>query len=266
MPARLTFRILASAKSHLLLAVLLFLGFPGLALAEEAKPAADDKQASLSEAEEAFNRAAFERNREGVSAWLADEAVFFSDVPNQGRDAFLNVWAPLWEGKYEFSYRATSKLAVAAGSGEIGYSIGEAETSFQHPADPAPTVNTGHYLNVWQHSADGWRLRASAPLVVHAEWGMARETRSGLMTAWPELKESVDARFDIDWRPDETLRAASDEITVTFGSYEVVIEKGDERKAGSGSFVAVWQRNEKDHWQLVGEGMTPPALTGGSSP
>ena len=262
MPARLPSRCPASIPPLLLAAALLSapVCWPDAAHADEAGAAAVDGAASLTEADEAFNRAAFERKREDVSKWLADDAVFFSDVPNQGRDAFLNVWAPLWEGKYEFSYKANSKLTVVAESGELGYTLGEAETSFQHPANPERTVNTGHYLNIWQRSGEAWRLRASAPLVVHAEWGMARETRSGLMTAWPELRESVDARFDIDWRPEEVLRAASDEVTVTFGSYEVVIEKGDDRKTGNGRFVTVWERNDKGQWQLAGEGMTPPAI------
>lgn len=246
---------------------------PAGALGEQAAATADDPAAAgaaaadptveLSAADEAFNRAAFERQKSKVAEWLADDAVFFSDVPNRGRDAFLAAWEPLWTGKYDFAYSATSLRAVVADSGELGFTLGEAETRFQHPADTEPTITGGHYLNVWQRSDKGaWRLRASSTLIVHAEWGAARDPRSGLMTAWPELAGSFDASIDIAWTPEQVLRAASGELAVTFGSYRASFEKDGTRHAGDGHFIAVWQLDESGNWQLAGEGLTPPGIYG----
>ena len=80
------------------------------------------------------------------------------------------------------------------------------------------------------------------------------------MTAWPELADSLGASIEISWTPEQVLRAASGELAVTLGDYRASFEENGVRRAGGGSFVAVWRRDDGRSWQLVGAGLTPPEL------
>ncbi len=216
---------------------------------------------ALRSSDEKFNRAAESRDRGAVEKLLAEDAVFFADGLLRGRQAFLEGWQPLWEGKYDFSFSADLLEATVAESGDLGFTIGTVETRFQHPVEPAPTVTGGHYLNVWSRDEeDEWRMRASTALVVHNELGAARDPRSGLMTAWPELADRIGDRIEIDWRPERTERAASDELAYTLGTYAASFGEGQDRHSGEGHFLAVWQRDANGVWQLAAEGFTPPKL------
>ncbi|MEM7352303.1 MAG: nuclear transport factor 2 family protein [Acidobacteriota bacterium] len=230
----------------------------GIAAASAPEPSPTEV---LRSSDEAFNQAAAARDRGVVEKLLAEDAVFFADQLHRGRQAFLDGWAPLWEGKYDFSFKAGLLQASVAESGDLGFAIGTVETRFQHPVEPAPTVTGGHYLNVWSRRGEGdWHLRASTALVVHAELGAARDPRSGLMTAWPELADRIGDRIEIDWRPEHTERAASGELAYTLGSYAASFGDGEDRRSGEGHFLAVWQRNAAGAWQLAAEGFTPPEL------
>lgn len=228
----------------------------------EADPAAE----SLLAAEIALHRAASERDRAAFAASLAADAVFFAETEHRGRDAFLAGWAPLWTAKYDFHYRAAPLAVTVAQSGEIGFAVGEVETRFQRPGLDTPEITAGHYLAVWRREADDapWELVASATLVVHPRWGAGRDPRSGLMTAWPELADRVGAAIDLEWRPETTVRAASGELAYSLGDYRVafstVSTDADAAVSGAGRFLAAWERDERGHWQLLGEGLTPPAL------
>lgn len=216
---------------------------------------------ALRSIDEAFNRAAAARDRGAVEKLLAEDAVFFADRLHRGRQEFLDGWLPLWEGKYDFSFSAGLLQASVAESGDLGFAIGTVETRFQHPVEPEPTVTAGHYLNVWSRGGEGqWQLRASTALVVHAELGAARDPRSGLMTAWPELADRIGDRIEIDWRPQRTERAASGELAFTLGSYAASFGDGQDRRSGEGHFLALWRRDAAGAWQLAAEGFTPPEI------
>ncbi|MEM7582590.1 MAG: nuclear transport factor 2 family protein [Acidobacteriota bacterium] len=245
-------------------AVLALAALPDVAAASD--PASDPAAlVALRSSDEAFNRAARSRDRAAVAKLLAEGAVFFADALHRGRQAFLEGWQPLWEGKYDFSFDASVLQATVAESGDLGFTLGTVETRYQHPVEPEPTVITGHYLNVWaldgEAGSEGeWRLQASTALVVHAELGAARDPRSGLMTAWPELADQIDAHIEIDWRPERTSRAASGELAYSLGRYAASFENDEGRQAGEGYFLAVWQRDAAGAWQLAAEGFTPPEL------
>ena len=216
---------------------------------------------ALAATDRAYNAAAALRDRDGLAALLADDAVFFAESAHRGRDAFLAGWEPLWTAKYDFSYSATTLEATIAASGDLGYALGAVTTRFQPPGLDEATVTESHYLNIWRHTdEDGWRLAATTALVVHPRLGAAREPRAGLMTAWPRLADQVESTIALEWTPHRVESAASGELKVVSGSYTARFDDGDSEQNGSGSFVAVWQRAGDGHWQLAAEGYTPPEL------
>jgi ketosteroid isomerase-like protein len=56
------------------------------------------------------------------------------------------------------------------------------------------------------------------------------------------------------------VRAASGELAYSFGSYRAEFTKGTTSQAGGGAYLAVWEKDDKDHWQLAAEGFTPPQI------
>ena len=244
-------------------------GEPG----DDAGPSHDAEAAAWREArkevrmaEEAYHRAAESRDRRAFHAQLDPDIVFLGEELHRGRIDVLVFWAPLFEGKYGFRYRAETLGVEVAQSLDLAWTYGEVETSFVHPASPeTPTVSASHYLNVWRKDASGaWRVSAASTLVVHPEVGSAREARSGLMSAWPELSQYFDAEVSLTWHPESTVRAASGELAFSLGSYEASFVKPEAAYSGGGSFLAVWRLDAQHHWQLAAEGFTPPQIHGGS--
>jgi ketosteroid isomerase-like protein len=101
--------------------------------------------------------------------------------------------------------------------------------------------------------------------VVHPELGSARDPRTGLMTAWPELADQIDAAIEIEWIPETTVRAASGELAWSLGEYRAEFRKDGVTHAGKGAYVAVWEKDGQDRWQLAAEGFTPPGLHGSAA-
>ena len=217
-------------------------------------------RASLSAADQAYNRAAKERDREAFHSLLTPDAIFLPDTVKRGRIEYMASWAPMFEGKYDFRYLAESLEATVAESGELGWTLGDVETSFVPPGTQERSVISSQYMTVWTHSEGRWRVVASATLVVHPEFGAARDPRSGLMTAWPELADQIGAAIKLEWTPETTVRAASGELAYTVGTYHAEFTQGAKTQAGGGAFLAVWQRDGDDHWQLAAEGFTPPQI------
>ncbi len=236
-------------------------------------------RAQVEAADRAFNRAARERDQAAFRAWLAQDTIFFAGELHQGRLEVLAIWQHLFAGKYDFRYEAETLETNLAHSGEFGWSIGRVRTSFTRPGLTTEEATEGHYMNLWRPGeGDTWSLAYSSPVVVHAVWGEARDPRSGLMTAWPELADQIDAQIELRWHPEKTVRAASGEVAYSFGRYEASFARqpeavaatgteadpatGTARIAGKGHFLAIWQKDEKGHWQLVAEGLTPPGIYG----
>jgi hypothetical protein len=70
--------------------------------------------------------------------------------------------------------------------------------------------------------------------------------------------------------PAESEEMAVEEVKESPGGGELGDEDSSaatsegEAIAGSGHYLAVWQRDAAGHWQLVGEGFTPPSIYGES--
>ncbi|MEM8933983.1 MAG: nuclear transport factor 2 family protein [Acidobacteriota bacterium] len=239
---------------------------PVVGQAEPSEPPADATIDSLAAADQRFNRAAAERDRDTFRDLLSSDVVFLAGEPQRGRVAVLAIWQHLFDGKFDFRYQAETIETAVAESGELGWAIGTVRTSFRRPGVETQDVVDGHYLNVWTHTDDGWRLAHMASLVVHPTLGAAREPRSGLMTAWPELADQIGATIELDWTPTSTMRAESGELAVTVGDYTASFtdpaDAEAEPIAGSGAFLSVWRKDADDRWQLAGEGFTPPGIYG----
>lgn len=227
--------------------------------------------AKVTELDDALNRSARERDRDAFRVLLADNAIFFADELKRGRLDVLAIWQPLFDGKYDFRYEPTRVETHVAKSGDLAYTVGTARTSYTRPGRTEAEVTEGFYVNIWQPVDGKWLLRLSSSLVVHPTLGSARDPRSGLMTAWPELADQIGADVQIHWRPESTTRAASDDLAYTLGEYEVVykssVDGEGSAQSGVGNFIAIWQRDAKGTWQLAAEGFTPPNIyqSGGGS-
>lgn len=277
------------SPSALTALVLLALLWPADAWANSFPPPAPMKPEQVATADRALNRAAGARDRAVFRELLSPEVVFMAGELHRGRLAVLAIWQHLFDGKYDFRYEAETLEAEIAQSGEFGWAIGSVRTSFLRPGKTEPEVIDGHYLNLWTPDADGaWKLAYSGSLVVHPTLGAARDPRSGLMTAWPELADQLDADISLRWTPESRVRAASGDLAYTFGEYEAsfttTAEPGnasaaseakgegeadvsiESRVAGKGHFLAVWRKDPKGHWQLAGEGFTPPGIYGEQKP
>ena len=288
---------------HLIVFVVLAFLLVGPVVGQEA-PAeeAETHQATAEAADRELVRAARERDREAFQALLSTDAAFLAGELHSGRLGVLTIWQPLFDAKYGFRYEGESLEVHTAESGELAWAVGSARTSFKRPGLDQEETTDGHYLHVWRRDGEApWQLAYMASLVVHPTLGQAREPRSGLMTAWPELADRIGDRIDITWTPVEHMVAGSGEMAFTFGEYSASFgEKPEEatdetaeggaaeavdteapaeremsgeaseldaaEKAigGSGHYLAVWQRDDAGRWQLAGEGFTPPTIHGGS--
>ena len=243
------------------LALLLSTAAPGEDRAGETAPSPAE---AVTAADDAYNQAARERDREAFRELLAPEVVFLAGEVQKGRLAVLGIWQPLFEGKFDFRYQGSRLDAQVSESGDLAYTVGGAETRFTRPGLSEPEVTDSHYLNIWAPDDQGkWVLQVASSLVVHPTLGAARDPRSGLMTAWPELADQIGSEIELSWKPEKTVRAASGELAYTFGTYDAAFRppgEGAEPQTGSGHFVAVWHKDDKGTWQLAAEGFTPPGI------
>ena len=239
----------------------------------------DARRAQIEAAERRFNGAARERDRQSFHDLLAKDSVFLAGELHRGRLEVMAIWQHLFDGKYDFRYQAETLEVTVARSGELGWSIGEVRTSFQRPGIATEQVTEGHYLHLWTLVEGSWQLSYSSSLVVHPSLGAARDPRGGLMTAWPELADQIGAEIEIRWSPDVLVRAESGELAYSFGRYEAsfvprdatskqtetavpATDAGETTITGKGHFLAVWQKDDRGHWQLAAEGFTPPGIYG----
>ncbi len=235
---------------------------PAGGLSAAVLPAADLEaaRAALHAADEAFNRALVARDRDEVERHLAADAIFLDDEDaRRGKLAFLTLMQPVFEAKYGFTFEGETVSVKVAGSGELGYSIDKSTITFQHPREEQATVTANHTLTVWTRDAgQPWKIRVYSTLIVHPTLGHATEPRTALMIAWPELADRIAATIKLEWTPESTTRAASGELAYTFGGYSVGFNQDGKQEAGKGSFVAVWEKSDKDRWTLAAEAYTPP--------
>lgn len=256
----------------LLIALLLTALAPVASQASDADVAdTSDALSSLRAADENFQDYAANRDRIRFQTLLDRDAVYLGEELHRGFGAVLHAWNPLWNEKYGLSYRGEVLDVIVAESGNLGMTLGRAETRFQTPVDEEEQVQAGHYVTVWTKGPDGWKMVASGPLSVHPDLGPSRDPRGALMAAWPELADRIDSELEIRWKPESTVRAASGELAWVFGAYEARFGSDEDSPVnetapgnaggGSGYFLAIWQKNGEDHWQLIAESMTPPAAS-----
>lgn len=217
-------------------------------------------RATVMAADESFNQAMRDRDRDALGRLLASDAIFLEGDVLRGKPPFLARMQPMFEAKYALTVDAHNLETWVARSGELAWTIGNAKTSFTRPGLSEET-RQGQYLTVWALDGEGqWKIQVYAPLIVHPELGMAREPRSGLMTAWPEIRDQIGAATRLEWTPERDVRAGSGEIAYTFGAYTVAFTHEDEEKTGQGGFVAVWTVDDEGRWQMAGEGYSPPQI------
>ena len=218
--------------------------------------------AALSAADQAFHQALMARDRDAIERHLASDVIFLDDEDaRHGKLDFLRLMEPVLDAKHGFTFEGETVSVTVARSGDLGYSIGASTITFQPPHQDAPTVNANHTLTVWtRDGSQPWKIRVYSTLIVHPELGHATEPRTALMIAWPELADRIAADIRLEWTPESTTRAASGELAYTFGAYTVTFTQEGKGEAGTGSFVAVWEKGEEDRWTLAGESYTPPLI------
>ncbi len=221
--------------------------------------------AAVTAADQAYVKSARERDQAAFRDLLAKDVIFLADEARKGRLSVLTLWQPLFDGKYDFRYEGEHLETHVADSGDLAWTLGSATTRFTRPGGGEEEVTESFYLNIWQPDTDGkWLLKVISSLVVHPTYGSARDPRSGLMTAWPELADQIGAEIDLHWAPSTTVRAASGELAYSLGEYEASFRSDESSTvSGAGHFVAVWRKDGKGAWQLAAEGFTPPGIYGG---
>ena len=126
--------------------LLLFAACVGAGATSCAQPPLEARRAEVFAAERAFARSMAERDFAAFGRYVAQDCVFFADVPLRGRDAVLAAWEPLFDGaQAPFSWEPDQVEVLA--SGELALSTGLVK-------DPAGAV-TARFNTIWQRQADG---------------------------------------------------------------------------------------------------------------
>ena len=122
-------------------------------------PAKVSGQQLLLKADRAFARETAVKRLEGWMAYMADDAVLFSDKPVVGADAIRAFYQPAFsDPAFRLSWQPTR--AEMFRSGDTGYTTGRYEL---HAKDGKgnQVVRHGSYLTVWKKQSDGtWKVIA----------------------------------------------------------------------------------------------------------
>jgi uncharacterized protein (TIGR02246 family) len=135
-------------------AVLVFLAILGCG----ATKSSTDERAALRRADEEFAKATAARGAEGWASFFADSGAMF---PRKGmvvgRDRIRLFMTPAFsDTTHKLRWRSVS--AVAARSGDVGYTIGRWE-SVASTAGRDSVQARGNYVTIWQKQRDGsWKV------------------------------------------------------------------------------------------------------------
>lgn len=125
---------------------------------DASQPTAADIEAQLLKVDRAFARAAAERGADGWADFFADSGVMFPPSGMvEGRERIREAMRPTFEpGRPPLRWEPAR--AVAAASGDLGYTIGRWRMVVEEAgADSA--VAAGHYVTIWRRQPDGsWRV------------------------------------------------------------------------------------------------------------
>ncbi len=144
--------------NHLLAAVVILLGRLGSAAGAD-HHAKDEK--ALRDADDAWVKAVATKDLGRITSFYADDADFFpSNAPMaKGKAAIQEAWGKM-VGAPGFSLSWEPATAVAAKSGELGYTSGTYKFSITGP-DGKPIFDRGKYVEVWKKDEAGnWRVIA----------------------------------------------------------------------------------------------------------
>ena len=133
--------LVAALRGRLLAAALLLAG-----AAACSQSSLEERRAEVFAAERAFARSMAERDFEAFGRHVAEDSVFFADVPLRGRDAVLAAWKPLFDDEQApFSWEP-DQVEVRA-SGDLALSTGLVK-------NPSGEV-TARFNTIWQRQSDG---------------------------------------------------------------------------------------------------------------
>jgi ketosteroid isomerase-like protein len=122
-------------------------------------PAKLSGQQLLLQADRAFARDTVAKRLEGWMAYMAEDAILFSDKPVVGTEAIRAFYQPAFaDPDFILSWQATR--AEMFRSGDTGYTTGRYEL---HAKDGKgdKVVRHGSYLTVWKKQSDGsWKVIA----------------------------------------------------------------------------------------------------------
>jgi len=111
-------------------------------------------------ADVAFDLAAGDKDIERFTNLVAADALFLGSDIAEGREAVVASWSPLFAADATTSLRWKPRRVEVAGSGDLGYTIGD-YTLTTTQEDGTAVVATGMYLTTWRRDADGvWRAAA----------------------------------------------------------------------------------------------------------
>jgi len=128
---------------------LLLLLLPCCASTRRAPSLADLRQ-QVRETELAFAATMADRDLEGFTSFLSDDAIFFGGPePLRGKAAVAAGWEPLFRSsKAPFSWRPDTVEVLD--SRDLALSSG--------PVIGATGVQTGRYTSIWRREPQGWRI------------------------------------------------------------------------------------------------------------
>ncbi|HEX9733855.1 MAG TPA: DUF4440 domain-containing protein [Thermoanaerobaculia bacterium] len=192
-------------------------------------------------------------------AFFHPDAVFLGAEVSCGPDAIAAAWAPFFDpaGDMRLSWRPQE--AGVAASGELAYSIGEAEMVFRHGTER----RGGKYLTIWRPDTEGeWKIAADGTLVIYPDGAEVRDLRRAFGGFWPPFQH-LGGAVKVERQPETVVEAASGDLAYTIGRFAVEVRHGEEVTAASGGFLTLWKkaRDAGDlwpRWVVVGEALTPP--------
>ena len=121
-----------------------------VSVAADPKPDTTKLQDELRATETAFAKTMADRDHAAFATFIADEAVFFGRKELRGKQAIVEAWKSLYEGKdAPFSWRPETVSVLD--SGTLGLSSG--------PVFGPDGKQTGTFSSIWRHRADGkWEI------------------------------------------------------------------------------------------------------------
>jgi ketosteroid isomerase-like protein len=143
---------------------IVLLGF-GVACTQAPPPAPPDTRAAdaatLRDRDTQWSKVTANKDVEGFVGFVADDAMVFpSNAPMVSGKEAIRKWVTELTASPGFAVEWKPSKAEAAGSSDLGYSIGTYEMTV-NDAKGKPMTDRGKYVTVWKKQADGtWKVAA----------------------------------------------------------------------------------------------------------